>query len=486
MAFNLSNALRDTVFNVFSIELDGNQSTPDRSFSKNARNLLVKGTQEHPRQPFQIMTTSGPRVVLPNHFADEIKEKPELEFFNNFGLPYHGFESQNDSFEGRDGILARLVRTKLTQRLSLLTGCMVEETSEALREVFGDESNWRTFVIKKDLYEVAARISSRVFLGHEITRDRKWLDIVKEHTFRIHKATLQLREIPKPLRWPLQWFLPTCRALRQQVTDAKKIIAPEVQKRLEEMKGKTCGEKAPKTLDALSWILELDKERTVDPAHIQLALSVVSITTAGEVMAQAILDICQHPHVVSALREEIISVVQEHGWQRSTFYRLRFMDSFLKESQRVHALNWYRMKRHVRQKVTLSDGTVLPAGSMVAVAANTTHDPEFFPEPDEFIPDRFMKLRNEPGQEQKWQFVELKPSLMTFGYGEHACPGRFFATTEIKIFLCFVLMRYDLRFLKEQGRPRDGEVEGVVFVVPSAQIEIRRRTEEIRLEEFVM
>lgn len=143
------------------------------------------------------------------------------------------------------------------------------------------------------------------------------------------------------------------------------------------------------------------------------------------------------------------------------------------------------MKHNVRQKVTLSDGTVLPAGSMFAVAANTTHDPKLFPEPDKFIADRFMKLRSEPGQERKWQLVELRPSLMTFGYGEHACPGRFFAAAEIKTFLCFLLLRYDLRFSKDQGRPKDGCIEGVVFVQPNAQIEVRRRREEIHLESFV-
>jgi hypothetical protein len=86
-----------------------------------------------------------------------------LEFFNNFGLPYRGFEAHKDSFEGKDGILPRTVRTKLMQRLGLITGEMAEEVSEVLHEVFGEDSNWHVAVIKQDVPEVAARISSRVF-----------------------------------------------------------------------------------------------------------------------------------------------------------------------------------------------------------------------------------------------------------------------------------------------------------------------------------
>ncbi|KAL0943836.1 cytochrome P450 [Colletotrichum truncatum] len=466
------------------VEPDGDNSRSGRTFSKHARQLLLKGVQQYPERPFQVMTSNGPRIVLPNKFADEIKERPELEFFNNFGLPYRGFEAHKDSFEGKDGILPRTVRTKLTQRLGLITGDMAEEASEALQEVFGDDPEWHVSAIKSDVQDIAARISSRVFLGRELARNGEWLHIAKAHTFQIYRAVLQINQIPKPLRWPLQWFLTNLKALRQQVRDAERVIAPETQKRAQMMEeAKLSGEKGPKSMDALSWILEVGEGKKFNPAHVQLALSIVSINTAGEVMAQAVMDLCQYPDLVTDLRDEIIRVVKENGWQKSTFYQLKLMDSFLMESQRVHALNWYRMKQHVRRTVTLSDGTVLPAGATVSVAANTSADPAYFPEPEKFIPDRFLKRREEPGQESNWQFVSLHPSLMTFGYGQHACPGRFFAAAEIKTFLCFLILRYDLRFLKGEGRPKDGNIEGVVYVLPTAKIEMRRRKEEIRLED---
>ena len=34
---------------------------------------------------------------------------------------------------------------------------------------------------------------------------------------------------------------------------------------------------------------------------------------------------------------------------------------------------------------------------------------------------------------------------MAFGYGRHACPGRFFAANEIKLIFSRILLEYDLR-----------------------------------------
>lgn len=35
---------------------------------------------------------------------------------------------------------------------------------------------------------------------------------------------------------------------------------------------------------------------------------------------------------------------------------------------------------------------------------------------------------------------------MAFGYGRHACPGRFFASAEIKAIMVYLPMNYDFKF----------------------------------------
>ncbi len=46
---------------------------------------------------------------------------------------------------------------------------------------------------------------------------------------------------------------------------------------------------------------------------------------------------------------------------------------------------------------------------------------------------------------EQYQFVTVTKDFMAFGYGRHACPGRFFAANEIKLILANILLNYDIK-----------------------------------------
>jgi cytochrome P450 len=46
--------------------------------------------------------------------------------------------------------------------------------------------------------------------------------------------------------------------------------------------------------------------------------------------------------------------------------------------------------------------------------------------------------------------VTVTKENMGFGYGRHACPGRFFAATEIKLIVARILLDYDLKLPEGQ------------------------------------
>lgn len=51
---------------------------------------------------------------------------------------------------------------------------------------------------------------------------------------------------------------------------------------------------------------------------------------------------------------------------------------------------------------------------------------------------------------------------MSFGFGRHACPGRFFAANEIKLILARLLLDYDLRMPPGVDEPYRNLAIGVV------------------------
>jgi cytochrome P450 len=97
------------------------------------------------------------------------------------------------------------------------------------------------------------------------------------------------------------------------------------------------------------------------------------------------------------------------------------------------------------QPYTFSDGTYIPAGTMLALPVYTIgRDPELFPNPDVFNPYRFVNKRHD-GENDHLQFTSVTNGTMAFGSGKHACPGRFFAALEIKLLMIELLKRFDFR-----------------------------------------
>ncbi|KAI4595736.1 hypothetical protein KJ359_006727 [Pestalotiopsis sp. 9143b] len=451
---------------------------PKKSWLFNGRQLVDEGLKK-------VMSGTGPKIVLPNRFADELRNNPHLNFnkafSKDFFTNYPGFEPFAQGLKD-DTLIQETVRVKLTQSLGLVTNDLVDETTASLHDIYGESGEWKSAVLKDTILQLVARLSSRVFLGEDLCRNQRWLEIAKNYTVDGFTASFLLRMVPSILRPVAYWLIPQCRSCRKAVADAHKIIDPEVERRVRAVdEALARGEKPKKTADAIGWIHEVSRGRKVDYVSAQLSLTLAAIHTTTETTAQAVFDLCQYPEAVEPLRREIVEVVGEHGWVKTSLYKLRLMDSFLKESQRVRPLASTSMNRFVEEEVTLSDGTVLPRGSRINVATSFM-DPAVYSAPETFDAARFVRLREQAGSENAWQFVTTNPEHMLFGHGQHACPGRFFAANEVKIALAHMLLKYDWRFVPGETRPAEMSFESSIGVSTSGKIQFRRRKEEINLD----
>ena len=83
--------------------------------------------------------------------------------------------------------------------------------------------------------------------------------------------------------------------------------------------------------------------------------------------------------------------------------------------------------RKAVKDVTLSDGTRIPKGTLVAAAAITAHsDDARYTDPLVFDPFRFARMREGGAEEAvKHQLVNTSVDFITFGHGKHAwCVSR--------------------------------------------------------------
>ena len=87
--------------------------------------------------------------------------------------------------------------------------------------------------------------------------------------------------------------------------------------------------------DAIEWFEQVANGRDYDPAISQLMMSFSSIHTSADLVMQVILDLAQHPDLIEPLRNELSTVLGEQGWRKTSLYKLKLMDSVIKESQRL-------------------------------------------------------------------------------------------------------------------------------------------------------
>ncbi|KAL8718105.1 MAG: hypothetical protein Q9225_004727 [Loekoesia sp. 1 TL-2023] len=223
-------------------------------------------------------------------------------------------------------------------------------------------------------------------------------------------------------------------------------------------------------------------------AHLQLMVNLAGIHTTSLALTHAIHDLCEHQEYVEELRNEVEEALQKDGgWKRDTHDKLHKLDSFLKESQRFAPPTLLSFNRVALSTLTLSDGAEIPAGTHFSVASrNILFDPEITPDPEKFDGLRYFRMREcsstMDSSLQQYDFAHVDGINMNFGAGRYACPGRFFASMELKLLLAHLLLEFDFSFPPGASRPPLLVIDEFVAPSPWAKVMVRRRRRE-RLEE---
>lgn len=160
-------------------------------------------------------------------------------------------------------------------------------------------------------------------------------------------------------------------------------------------------------------------DREVRDEILTMIMAGYETTTSGS--AWALERLLRSPEKLQRLTAEI-----EEGGKDD------YLEAVVKETLRARPVVPV-VARHVRQPVELG-GYMIPTGSILMVSIYLVHsDPDTYPEPDEFRPERF--LEGTP-KDAAW---------IPFGGGVRRCLGARFAELEMKVILTEVLTTARLR-----------------------------------------
>lgn len=125
-------------------------------------------------------------------------------------------------------------------------------------------------------------------------------------------------------------------------------------------------------------------------------------------------------------------------------FSMPYTEAFLMELLRITSVTSFAIPRIASENFDFQ-GYCIPKGASVYPSLYTTHyDPEIFPEPEKFQPERFLS--------QDGKTVQKNNSLIPFCVGRRACPGESFARDELFLFITCLVQNFHIG--AEPGKPK--------------------------------
>nr|AUX14916.1 cytochrome p450 CYP3A177 [Kryptolebias marmoratus] len=151
-------------------------------------------------------------------------------------------------------------------------------------------------------------------------------------------------------------------------------------------------------------------------------------------------NLATNPEVMKKLQEEIDATFPNKApVEYAALMEMEYLDCVINESLRLFPIA-SRLERVAKATVDIN-GLVIPKNMVVLIPTWPLHrDPELWPEPEKFKPERFSKANKD----------KIDPYVyMPFGAGPRNCIGMRFALVMMKLAVVEVLQRYSFSVCKE-------------------------------------
>lgn len=231
-----------------------------------------------------------------------------------------------------------------------------------------------------------------------------------------------------------------------------------------------CAKEGPDQLDATRISLRL------------ISLLTPLIFAVCYVFAHCVLDIhssASRADILAGLEEECARISAQRAGLSTceSIEALLRVDSALRESMRVSDVAVTNLFRDVvAGEIDLGNGLRVGPGVRMGFPTQNVHlDPDYYQDPQTF--DAFRFSRPFEGSAANGRERELvtttTPSFLPFGYGRHACPGRWFAAQLMKQALAYMVLNYEVELVGKTRRRR--ALLNTMVPPVDAQIKVRRK-----------
>ncbi|KAF2748979.1 ent-kaurene oxidase [Sporormia fimetaria CBS 119925] len=430
---------------------EGDKQSKRSTYETSAKKLYADGYQKFKDRVWRISGTEKlDTIVIPAKFLPEVRTLPDSVLSFPKAIEEFLF-SKYTKVDTDEPISAHVVKADLTPALARLNPIIDAEVKQAMEEEMPPCEDWTPVYIYMKIVNAVAKVSGRIFVGPDLCRNKDYLDAAINYTLDLFSAQRKIQKMNPWLRPFLAPRLPEIKKLDQHRLKARAILEPVVRARRAAEKTDPDYKKPE---DMLQWLMnrssDHDRDTVEQIAMLQLSLTFAAIHTTSLTATNIFFTLAADTASIAPLREEIRRVTAENGGIMTyrALQQMEKLDSYMKEVMRFYPLGLTSFTRKVVRGFTLSNGQYLPAGANIEIPSHAIYnDSNNYENPDTFDGFRSYKLRQQGGatNHARNQFVTTNEQNLLFGYGRHACPGRFFAANEIKMILARTVLEYDFR-----------------------------------------
>ncbi|CAG8440909.1 10162_t:CDS:10 [Cetraspora pellucida] len=386
-----------------------------------------------------------------------------VEVLKNDSFDFHAAINKDvfNQFKKLDPVYtSRVIREQISGKLDVYISRIQSELLFGIEKYFGDCKEPKTFRnIQHMLGLIVAKTVANVIIGEEVAQ---FEDIITSFAM-VERGLTKMRFIPpiltfislslnaKFLTLPLKFgWNPISRHRDIFVKRYKPIVEERIRQR------KKLGEKYIQKEDLLDFFLnephyktDIVDDKYMDGLFAQLyAIVFASTSSTSKALAFALFDYGGRPELWNEIYEEQLKIYNDSNGNLSVedVHKMVKLDCFLRESFRHSSNIAGLMHLFTGDSFTFSNGTTIPKDRLVFVyTRDTAFSDKFYGETaNDFQPKRHITSRYN-GKIVHTPAAKVDRSLLTFGVGKRACPGRLFAVNGIKLCLHKLILKYNIR-----------------------------------------
>ncbi|RZC32690.1 cytochrome P450 6a2, partial [Asbolus verrucosus] len=197
---------------------------------------------------------------------------------------------------------------------------------------------------------------------------------------------------------------------------------------------------------------------TLDEAAAQAFIFFLAgFETTSTTISFALFEMAQNEGIRNKARTEISKVLEKHGGKLTydAVMEMHYVDTVILETMRKYPPAPVFLRKCTKSYRIPETDIIIEEGLSVLIPAYGLHrDPEYFPEPEKFDPDRF----NEDNKRKIWDYTYIP-----FGDGPRICIGMRFAMIQIKIALSLILKTFETPLNSKTILPLKMETKGIIL-----------------------